>query len=83
LAVYWVVQQIRKDMSAEQFARAYDVPASRVNSALAYAEAFADEIQRDMEAAESNGRWVELQDSAWRTGHPGRKTSKAGAAKPK
>ncbi len=69
LAVYWVVQQIHAGMHLEAFARQYDVPAARVRAALAYAEAFGEEIQRDLDEEQANRRWVELQDHAWRSGH--------------
>ena len=71
LAVYWVVQRIRGGMGPEQFAREHGVPVARVRAALAYAEAFAQEIQRDIEEEEANARWVELQDAAWRSGPHG------------
>ncbi len=67
LAVYWVVQQVRGGVRLGDFARKYDVPAARVRAALAYAEAFPEEIHRDLEEEEANRRWVELQDNAWRS----------------
>jgi uncharacterized protein (DUF433 family) len=70
LAVYWVAQRIDGGTRPEQFAREYDdVPVARVRTALAYAQAFAQEIQRDIEEGEANAHWVELQDAAWRSGH--------------
>jgi uncharacterized protein (DUF433 family) len=77
LAVYWVVQRIRAGMGPEQFAREHEVPVARVRAALAYAEAFAEEIQRDIEEEHANARWVESQDAAWRSGHPGGNGRKA------
>jgi uncharacterized protein (DUF433 family) len=76
LAVYWVVQRVRGGMDPEQFAREHEVPAARVGAALAYAEAFPEEIQRDIEEAEANRRWVECQDAAWRSAHRGADKSK-------
>ena len=64
-------------MSPEQFAREHEVPVARVRAALAYAEAFAEEIQRDLEEEQANARWVESQDAAWRSGHPGGNGRKA------
>jgi uncharacterized protein (DUF433 family) len=80
LAVYWVVREIRAGMKPEEFARKYEVLPVRVREALAYAEAFAEEIERDLEEAEANRRWVEMQDSAWQTGH---RVNKGGANRPK
>ncbi len=76
LAVYWVVQRIRGGMNAEEFAREHEVPVARVRTALAYAEAFPEEIRRDLEEVEMNRRWVELQDRVWRSGDPSAKTGK-------
>jgi uncharacterized protein (DUF433 family) len=73
LAVYWIAEQIRKGASAEKVARDLDIAAAQVNAALAYAEAFPSEIELDAEEAGANRRWLELQESAWRTGHPGQK----------
>ncbi len=67
LAVCWVVRRVRGGMRLEDFAREYDLPAARVTAALAYAEAFPGEIQRDLEEEEANRRWVEFQDQAWRS----------------
>ena len=77
LAVYWVVQQIRHEQSAEAVARDLDITVAQVSAALAYAEAFRAEIELDAEEAEANRNWLELQESAWHAGHPRRK----GAAK--
>jgi uncharacterized protein (DUF433 family) len=76
LAIYWVVQRIRAGMSAEEFAAQYDLLPGRVNAALAYAEAFPEEIDHDIEQAEANRHWLKLQDSAWRASHHGARTGK-------
>lgn len=73
LAVYWIVQRVRKGLSAEKVAREFDIPAAYITAALAYAEAFPAEIELDIEEAEANRRWLELQESAWHAGHPRQK----------
>jgi len=83
LAVYWVVQQIGDGMRPEEFARKYEVLPARIREALAYAEAFAEEIERDMEEAAANRRWVQVQDSAWRAGLGTGKGRKGGAKRRK
>ncbi len=77
LAVYWVVLRLRSGRGVEEFARQYDVPAARVRAALAYAEAFADEIRHDLDEVAANRRWIELQDAAWRSERAGAKSGKA------
>jgi len=66
LAVYWVVQSIARGESPERFAKSYEVPLERVLAALAYAEAFPDEVVADAEQADSNRKWLEQQESACR-----------------
>ena len=69
LAVYWIVQQVRKGQSADIVAQELDISAAHVGAALAYAAAFPEEIKLDMEEAEANRQWLELQESAWQAGH--------------
>lgn len=71
IAVYWVVQRINDGMTIEEFGREHDVPTAPVNAALAYSEVFRQEIERDLEDAAANQRWIEAQESAWRAGHRG------------
>ncbi|PWU09558.1 MAG: hypothetical protein C5B50_27140 [Verrucomicrobia bacterium] len=66
LAVYWVKQRLETGMTAEEFARAYEQPVARVRAALAYAAAFPEEIQADIEQARANGDWIARQDAAGR-----------------
>ena len=73
LAAYWVVQRVRKGKSTEQIARDLDIPPAQVTAAIAYTEAFPDEVQLDIEEAEANRHWLEVQESAWSTGHPAQK----------
>jgi len=70
LAVYWVVERVRKGLSAEKVAGELDISSSQVNAALAYSEAFRAEIEMDIEEAESNRHWLEVQESAWQAGLP-------------
>jgi uncharacterized protein (DUF433 family) len=79
LAVYWIVQRVRKGINAESVGREFDISTAHVNAALAYSEAFPAEIGLDIEEAEANAHWLELQESAWHAGHPDLK----GAARPK
>ena len=55
-------------MSVESFAREYDITADRVRAAMAYAQAFSDEIASDREYAEANQKWIETLDAVAR-GH--------------
>ena len=66
-AVYWVVSTIRRGESAERFAKKYDLPLERVLAALGYAEAFPEEIEADLEQVNSNRKWLEQQEAAWRS----------------
>jgi uncharacterized protein (DUF433 family) len=77
LAVYWVVQRVRKGIGLEQLAEDLEVSVGQINAALAYAEAFREEIKLDLEEAESNRQWLELQEGAWRAGHPSSSKLKA------
>lgn len=79
-AVHWVVQQIRGGMSVEKVAQEFELPAAQVLAALAYTEAYPDEIAADMDRAQDNRNWIEEQDAAWRAGHKAKPQS---AAKPK
>ena len=78
-AVYWVSREIRGGMSADDFARAFDLPVAQVRAALAYAEAYPDEIAADAEQAGANLEWVKQQDAAWRAGHSPKASGKAKA----
>jgi len=77
--VQWVTQTIRDGLSAEQFARDFDVAPAQVQAALAYAQAFPEEIAADAEHAAANRRWMEQQDAAWHAGHPPMHAAKAPA----
>jgi len=66
-AVYWVAGIVPGKMSAEDFARQYELPVERVRAALAYAGAFADEIENDRAHAEANRKWIQRQDAAARS----------------
>ena len=70
LAVYWIVQRVREGMAPEKVSADFDLSAALVNAALAYAEAFRQEIDLDLEEAEANGRWLESEETAWRTSRP-------------
>jgi uncharacterized protein (DUF433 family) len=65
-AVYWIAQAIRKGPRPEQFARQYELPVAHVRAALAYAAAFPDEINADIEHAKANQQWIESQDASHR-----------------
>jgi uncharacterized protein (DUF433 family) len=69
-AVHWIAGLVPAEMTAETFARKYDLPAERVRAAVAYAHAFSDEIASDREQVATNQKWIEAQDLAGR----GRKT---------
>ena len=69
-AVYWIVDRVRKGMPTETVATEFNISPAQVNAALAYANAFADEIQLDLDEAEANRRWLALQEAAWHEGHP-------------
>jgi uncharacterized protein (DUF433 family) len=58
-AVYWVAQSMRDGMTAEKFARQYELPLERIQAALAYAAAFRQEIEDDVAQAEANQKWLE------------------------
>jgi uncharacterized protein (DUF433 family) len=68
LTVCWVAQSIRDGLSAGQFAQDFDVSVAHVRAALAYAEAFPDEIAAEAEHAAANWRWIETQDRVARAG---------------
>jgi uncharacterized protein (DUF433 family) len=73
LAVYWIVERVRKSRSAEAVAQEFDLSSTQVNSALAYANAFPAEIESDLEEVASNKSWLEHQEAAWKMGHPATK----------
>lgn len=66
-AVYWVAGMVPDKVTAEDFAKEYELPVERVRAALAYAEEFADEIESDRAHAEANHKWIERQDAAARS----------------
>ena len=66
-AVYWVARMVPGQMTAEAFAKEYDLPVERVRAALSYAHAFTDEIESDRAHAETNRKWIEQQDATART----------------
>jgi len=82
LAVHWIVERVRRGMSAAKTATEFNLSPPQVNAALAYAQAFADEIRLDIEETEANRRWLELQEGAWSEGHlsttEGKRTPKKG-----
>ncbi len=65
--VYWVAQAVQGGKTAAEFAREYQLPLERVRSALAYAEAFPEEIAADRAHAEANRRWLEQQEASCRS----------------
>lgn len=81
LAVYWIVQRVRSGMRIEQVARGLDLSPAQVNSALIYARAYASEIERDIEEAEANRKWLELQDEGWREAQASARTGSRRRAK--
>lgn len=78
-AAYWIAGQVRKGQTAEVFAKDYDLPVAQVRAALAYAEAFPDEIAADADSAADNLEWVKQQDAAWRAGRAPKASGKAKA----
>ena len=71
-AVYWLAQMIDGGRTLDQIANLYELPIATVRAALAYAQAFPDEIEADIADAEANRDWLEQQDIAWR---PNKKTA--------
>lgn len=69
-AVYWVADLVPEEMTPEDFASEYDVPLERVRAALAYAEAFPDEMASDRAQSEANLKWIMDQDAAARKRKP-------------
>ncbi len=67
-AVYWVVEQIRGGMPAEEFTKDYGVPIEKISEALAYTAAYPLEIEADLEHAADNERWLKQLEDAWQTG---------------
>src|SRR5205823_6377910 len=57
LTVYWVLQRVRKGMTAERVAHEFDLSPAQVNAALAYSHAFPAEMELDVEEAEANRNW--------------------------
>jgi uncharacterized protein (DUF433 family) len=79
LAVHWVAERVARKISARSFAREHDLTTDHVRAALAYAQAFPDEIRSDREHAEANRKWIEVQDAVTRgrketNGHGKRKS---------
>jgi len=66
LAVYWVAQQIHRGMSPNQMARELELSLAQVNAALGYARVYTREIELDIEEADANRKWIEVQDSVGR-----------------
>jgi uncharacterized protein (DUF433 family) len=60
--VYWVVGMVPAKMSLETFRLEYDLPAGRVRAALAYSNAFPEEIESDKTHSAENRKWVQLSD---------------------
>jgi hypothetical protein len=79
LVVIRVVQQIKDGMSAKDFAKDFELPDAQVQAALAYAEAFPDEIEADLDRARDHREWIQQQDAAWRAGHRAKTKSPAKA----
>jgi uncharacterized protein (DUF433 family) len=67
--VQWVAQAIQDGLSPERFARDFELSEAQVRAALAYAQAYAEEIAAAGAHAAANRRWIEQQDTAWRVGH--------------
>lgn len=63
-AVYWMAGMVPEKMTLEDFATEYEVPPERVRVALAYAEAFADEMDSDKTHAKVNRKWIETRAKA-------------------
>ena len=66
-AVHWVSAMVPGKMTLEAFAKEFDLPGERVRSALAYAQAFPDEIESDTAHAQANHKWIVAQDAAARS----------------
>jgi uncharacterized protein (DUF433 family) len=79
-AVHWIVGQVRGGNSVEDVAREFDLPKAQVLAALAYAEAYPDEIEADLDRSRDNLEWIRQQDAAWCAGHKAKSRS---TAKPK
>jgi uncharacterized protein (DUF433 family) len=62
-AVYWVARAMRGGLTPAEFAREYEMPVERVGAALAYATAFPEEIEGDLEHAEANRTRLESQQA--------------------
>lgn len=80
-AVYWLAGMVPGRRTVEAFAAAHDLPPERVRAALAYAQAFRDEIASDKAQAESNRKWVEVQDAARNCERPNGHGHRKGGAK--
>jgi uncharacterized protein (DUF433 family) len=68
--VQWIADLVPATMTPDAFASAYDVPVDRVRTALAYAGAFAGEIESDRAQADANRQWIARQDAAMRRRSP-------------
>ncbi len=64
LAVYWMARAMRGGVTAEEFAREYELPLERVRAAMAYAAAYPEEIEDDITLAQANQTWLENQQAA-------------------
>lgn len=62
-AVYWVAGMVPDKLSVEDFAKQYELTAERVRAALAYAQAYPEEMEGDREQARMNRIWVQQQDA--------------------
>ncbi len=64
LAVYWLAGRVPAQVTVEAFATEHGLPPERVRAALAYAQAFPEEVASDQANAESNRQWVAVHDAA-------------------
>jgi uncharacterized protein (DUF433 family) len=72
LAVYWMARAMRGGVTAEEFAREYELPLERVRAAIAYAAAYPEEIEDDIAHAQANQTWLENQQAAGFASQKGR-----------
>lgn len=76
LAVHWVAGRIRAGEAIEAFARDYELPVDRVRAALAYADAFPNEMAIMHAYVAENRNWIQQQDASWQAARPARQGSK-------
>ena len=81
LAVYWLTSMVPSQITAEEFAKQYELPVDRIRAALAYANAYRVEIESDLEHAEANRKWIEHQDAAAQSHKRGNGKGKGKAAR--